>query len=214
MVVFWKSPRERIVVILDDTIYKSTWCDVTALRTVCTVDTKLNCHGLYGHMKQSIKRKGIAGGRRLVLTWWRRYRGRNGWGRHGGVCGHGVEWAPRQVVSEVLPRRAGVHISGRRNEYLICLTRRFQEGSRAAGVMASCDAFALDAATIAFPDWFYVVWGAGRLVPLVKARPAPGAPPDARPIVIIDPTLQAVLKSLVQPAASAGLAAFPFSSVL
>ena len=115
---------------------------------------------------------------------------------------------PRAVLHleetfRTLPRRAGQPISGSRNEYLIALTRSFEEGSRAASVMDRYDSFATDAAAIAYPDWFYLVWGAARLVPLVKARVAPGVEPDARPICISEPDLSAVLRALVRPEAPA-----------
>ena len=104
-----------------------------------------------------------------------------------------------------LPRRAGLPISGRRAEYLIALTQRFSD-DRASRVMPLYDAFASDAASAVFPPWFYLLWGAGRLVPLVKARPAPGQQPDARPVVVGEPDLSAVLRAVVQPQAAAAAA--------
>ena len=110
-----------------------------------------------------------------------------------------------EEVFRGLPRRSGLCISGRRSEYLIALTHRFLD-PRAARVMPMYDAFGSDAASAVFPPWFYLVWGAGRLVPLVKAPPPPGQEPDARPIVVSSPDLGAILRAVVQPASSASAA--------
>ena len=66
-----------------------------------------------------------------------------------------------------LPRSAGAGPTGCRNEYLMAFTAQFDDAV-ARSVMDLYDSFATLLVNADLPRWFYVVWGATRLVPLRK----------------------------------------------
>ena len=114
-----------------------------------------------------------------------------------------------------LRRHRATGISGRRAEYLIALTMRFQD-FRARQVMPLYDAFATAAINAELPSWFYLIWGTARLVALPKPLPTDPAAralalhnPPARPIAIGEVDLCAIMAETVrihQPAAADYLA--------
>ena len=68
-----------------------------------------------------------------------------------------------------LDRRAGVGMSGMRNEYLRCLARSFDDAT-ADRVMDEYDSFATAMVRVEYPAWFYSAVAIAGIVPLVKAR--------------------------------------------
>ena len=104
-----------------------------------------------------------------------------------------------------LRRRAGTGMSGRRNEYLRCLARTFDD-AMADRVIPAYDDFASSMVRVEFPSWFYSALAIAGLVPLVKARLTPEQvmarrDPDVRPVAIGEVEVRAVGRAMAADAA-------------